>query len=176
MLLRRRKCCERWVRNLQLKNWFSEQQFVFQSMEWRVRWDIDRLLTHWEPPLALKQFFPSGVCGNDKDGVPGNPKTNPRHKNVVWFDVFSVSSDHGAVQRFGHLGTAALRVQSRFHPNDGQEHRKVFGWVVRDPGEGGEGAVRANPHRHHGHGPLLHQTLHLEAWYWFQSIRLFLKI
>lgn len=45
-------------------------------MEWRVRWDIDRLLTHWEPPLALKQFFPSGICGNDKDGVPGTQPGN----------------------------------------------------------------------------------------------------
>lgn len=45
-------------------------------MEWRVRWDIDRLLTHWEPPLVLKQFFPSGVCGTDKDGVPGNPENS----------------------------------------------------------------------------------------------------
>lgn len=49
---------------------FLRNNFL-QSMEWRVRWDIDRLLTHWEPPLALKQFFPSGICGNDKDGVPG---------------------------------------------------------------------------------------------------------
>lgn len=86
----------------------------------------------------------------------------------MWSDsIFILFSDHGAVLRFGHLGAAALRVQSRLHPNDGQEHRKVFGRVIRDSGEGGEGAVRANPHRSHGHGTLLHQTLHLEAWYSF---------
>ncbi|CAB3359189.1 Hypothetical predicted protein [Cloeon dipterum] len=48
----------------------AAEKMLRESLQWRAKWDVDRLLTHWEPPLALKQFFPSGICGTDKDGVP----------------------------------------------------------------------------------------------------------
>ncbi|XP_059479315.1 SEC14-like protein 2 isoform X2 [Neocloeon triangulifer] len=60
------------LRWLKARNFDPEaaEKMLRESLQWRTRWDVDRLLTHWEPPLVLKQFFPSGICGTDKEGVP----------------------------------------------------------------------------------------------------------
>jgi hypothetical protein len=44
--------------------------FYFQSLEWRKRWDVDKL-DEWEIPQILKDYLPHGLSGYDKDGAPG---------------------------------------------------------------------------------------------------------
>ncbi len=42
----------------------------YQSMAWREKWKIDRLLIDWKPPEAMPKYFPGGMCGYDRDGCP----------------------------------------------------------------------------------------------------------
>ncbi|KAF4516868.1 hypothetical protein B566_EDAN014368 [Ephemera danica] len=58
----------RWLR---ARNFHPEaaEKMLRESMEWRKRWDVDNL-QNWEPPLAIAQHFPSGICGLDRDSIP----------------------------------------------------------------------------------------------------------
>ena len=50
---------------------FDFNYFIaLQSLEWRKRWDVDKL-PDWEMPQFLKDYLPHGISGFDKDGAPG---------------------------------------------------------------------------------------------------------
>lgn len=41
-----------------------------QSLEWRVKFSADTVVTHWKAPDVLKKYFAGGVSGFDKEGCP----------------------------------------------------------------------------------------------------------
>lgn len=42
-------------------------------MEWRRQWEVDSIID-WEAPEVIKNHYPSGVSGFDKDGAPGKSR------------------------------------------------------------------------------------------------------
>lgn len=43
----------------------------FQSMKWRERWNVDKIL-EWKTPQPLADYSPHGISGFDKEGSPSN--------------------------------------------------------------------------------------------------------
>lgn len=39
-------------------------------MEWRKKWGADDI-KNWKAPETVEKYYPSGICGRDKDGAPG---------------------------------------------------------------------------------------------------------
>ena len=44
-------------------------------MEYRQKYDVDTILTDYEPPEVLKKYVPGGFFGEDREGHP------------VWYDI-----------------------------------------------------------------------------------------
>ena len=42
----------------------------FQSLEWRASYGADTILEDWDPPEVLKNYYPGGIFGVDKEGHP----------------------------------------------------------------------------------------------------------
>ncbi|XP_058795807.1 SEC14-like protein 2 isoform X2 [Phymastichus coffea] len=58
----------RWLR---ARKWdlVAAEKMLRDSMEWRKRWDVDKL-NEWEVPKLLIDYLPHGLSGFDKDGAP----------------------------------------------------------------------------------------------------------
>ncbi|CAG9772686.1 unnamed protein product [Ceutorhynchus assimilis] len=60
------------VRWLRARSWNAEaaEKMLRQSMKWRLQWEVETKLKDWIPPEAIQLYYPSGICGFDKDGAP----------------------------------------------------------------------------------------------------------
>ncbi|XP_075220520.1 SEC14-like protein 2 isoform X3 [Lycorma delicatula] len=47
----------------------AAEKMLRESMKWRQEWDSD-CLESYEPPEVFSKYFPSGICGYDKEGAP----------------------------------------------------------------------------------------------------------
>ncbi|XP_034942104.1 SEC14-like protein 4 [Chelonus insularis] len=58
----------RWLR---ARKWdpVAAETMLRESMEWRKKWDVDKIHT-WEEPQVLKDYLAHGLSGFDKDGAP----------------------------------------------------------------------------------------------------------
>ncbi|KAK4311734.1 hypothetical protein Pmani_016790 [Petrolisthes manimaculis] len=45
------------------------EQMLRKSLEWRKEWGADSVL-EWEVPEVLSKYYPVGMCGHDKKGLP----------------------------------------------------------------------------------------------------------
>ncbi|KAL0271940.1 UNVERIFIED_CONTAM: hypothetical protein PYX00_005086 [Menopon gallinae] len=58
----------RWLR---ARNWNPEsaEKMLRESLKWREIWNVDEII-NWKPPEVIEKYYPSGVCGFDKEGSP----------------------------------------------------------------------------------------------------------
>lgn len=59
----------RWLRARSF-NLKEAEEMLHKNVAWRKKWKADSILRDWTPPEVLKKYFPSGLCGYDKEGCP----------------------------------------------------------------------------------------------------------
>ncbi|KAG8275238.1 hypothetical protein J6590_090463 [Homalodisca vitripennis] len=47
----------------------AAEKMLRESLKWRAEWDVDNL-EEWEAPAVFEQYYPSGICGFDREGSP----------------------------------------------------------------------------------------------------------
>lgn len=80
-------------------------------MKWRQQWDVENI-KNWEPPEAIKLYYPSGGTGFDKDGAPGNQNKTSYH--VFFMTTFSYSNCC-TICWFGYHWHASFNHPARFY-------------------------------------------------------------
>lgn len=67
----REVCLTSLSHNLQFSHFANQKNslvYLFlQSLKWRLKWDLDNI-EEWEGPKHLKDYFPHGTTGFDKEG------------------------------------------------------------------------------------------------------------
>ncbi|XP_069672374.1 SEC14-like protein 4 [Periplaneta americana] len=58
----------RWLR---ARNFNAEaaEKMLRDSLKWREKWEADKI-GEYEPPEVIQKYYPSGICGFDKEGAP----------------------------------------------------------------------------------------------------------
>ncbi|KAL1132543.1 hypothetical protein AAG570_010498 [Ranatra chinensis] len=58
----------RWLRARNFDP-MAADKMLRASLKWREEWDVGSL-ENWSPPEVFEKYYPSGVCGYDKEGSP----------------------------------------------------------------------------------------------------------